>query len=64
MAHIATGLAIGIIFGSAIIAYTQATAPVPLGTEDLVSRGINEIIFPVGCSLVLFTATAMGKRAS
>jgi hypothetical protein len=64
MAHIATGLVIGILFGSAIITYTQATAPEPLSTEDLVSRGINEILFPVGCSLVLFTATALGKRAS
>ena len=29
---------------------------------DLAAKGINEVIFPVGCSLVLYVAEAMGKR--
>jgi hypothetical protein len=61
--HIAVGLAVGILFGGTIVALTYWTAPEPLATADLVSRGANEILFPVGCSLVLFAATAMGERA-
>jgi hypothetical protein len=26
------------------------------------SLGVNELIFPIGCSLVLFSAEALGKR--
>ena len=63
-AHAATGLAIGLVFGSSILGIALVSAPEPLATADLVSRGVNEILFPVGCSLVLFTATALGKRAA
>jgi len=34
----------------------------PLPVAALVARGVNEILFPVGCSLVLFTAETLGKR--
>jgi hypothetical protein len=30
----------------------------------LLAQGVNEILFPVGCALVLFTAQALGKRAA
>lgn len=63
-AHVATGLAIGILFGGAIVVFTYWSAPEPLATADLVSRGVNEILFPVGCSLVLFAATALGRNQS
>src|SRR5829696_7583014 len=63
LAHAAAGLTVGILFGSAIVSFTYWTAPEPLATPDLVSRSANEILFPVGCSLVLFAATAVGKRA-
>jgi hypothetical protein len=62
LAHAAVGLAVGILFGSAIVSFTYWTAPEPLTTADLFSRSINEVLFPVGCSLVLYTATAFGKR--
>ena len=62
-AHAAMGLAIGVVFGGAILAIALVSAPEPPATADLVSRGVNEILFPVGCSLVLFSATALGKRA-
>ena len=58
----AVGLAIGVLFGGAIVGLAYSTAPEPLATPDLVSRGVNEILFPVGCALVLFSATAVGKR--
>ena len=60
--HALVGLAIGILFGSTILALTYATAPEPPSTPALISRGIEEFFFPVGCSLVLFSAQALGNR--
>jgi hypothetical protein len=37
-------------------------SPETPATTALLSQGVNEILFPVGCSLVLFAATALGKR--
>jgi hypothetical protein len=62
LAHAAVGLAVGILFGGAIVSFTYWTAPEPLAAADLFSRGANEILFPVGCSLVLYSATALGER--
>ena len=62
LAHAAVGLIVGIFFGAAIVTFTYWTAPEPLAAVDLFSRGINEVLFPVGCSLVLYGATALGKR--
>jgi hypothetical protein len=62
LAHAAVGLAVGILFGGAILSLTYWTAPEPLATTELFSRSINEVLFPVGCSLVLYTATALGNR--
>jgi hypothetical protein len=47
-------------------AYPVATARIftPAPAAELVSRGINEILFPVGCSLALFSAGALGKRVA
>jgi hypothetical protein len=56
------GFAVGILFGGAIVSFTYWTAPEPLAATDLFSRGANEILFPVGCSLVLYSATALGER--
>src|SRR5918997_1886257 len=44
--HAAVGLAIGLVFGSTILGLVNASAPEPLTTTDLVSRGVNEILFP------------------
>jgi hypothetical protein len=35
----------------------------PLATTALVVRGLNEILFPVGCSLVVYSAKALGTPA-
>jgi hypothetical protein len=59
---LATGLLVGLVFGGTIVGITYQMSPEPLATGALVSRGANEILFPVGCSLVLFAATAMGHR--
>ena len=62
VAHMATGLLVGLVFGGTILALSYQMSPEPLATADLVSRAVNEILFPLGCSLVLFAATALGKR--
>jgi hypothetical protein len=61
--HAAVGLATGLIFGGIILGIAHASAPEPLATADVLAQGVNEILFPVGCSLVLFFATAVGKKA-
>ena len=62
LAHALAGLAVGIVFGGAILALTLGAVPVPVPVADLVSRGLNELLFPVGCALVLFSAGALGDR--
>ena len=62
LVHVAVGLAVGIVFGGAIVSITYASAPEALTAADVISRGINELLFPVGCSLVIFFGTAMAKR--
>jgi hypothetical protein len=61
-AHIAVGLGAGIVFGSLILAVTYWGASSALSTANLISRGVNEILFPMGCSLVLFSADALGQE--
>lgn len=60
--HVGTGVAIGLTFGVAIIALIVRAAPTPPTSVDLAARAINEVLFPVGCSVVLYAADAMGKR--
>ena len=62
LSHALVGLAIGILFGGTTLALTYASAPEPPSVTALVSRGIDEVFFPVGCSLILFSAQALGDR--
>ncbi|HEX5761356.1 MAG TPA: hypothetical protein VF121_19390 [Thermoanaerobaculia bacterium] len=59
--YAALGLATGLVFGGAILGLTAAAG----AKSDLVSllaRAIDEVLFPAGCSLVLYAADAIGKR--
>jgi hypothetical protein len=62
-AHVGTGLVVGIVFGSLIIALTYWEASSALSGLDLISRGVNEVLFPVGCSVVLYSAKVVGKKS-
>ncbi len=62
-AHAAAGLLVGLAFGSVEIALASTVAPLP-PPADLLVEGVNEVLFPVGCALVLFSANALGKRAA
>jgi hypothetical protein len=43
-----------LVFGGTIVALTVGSTPPPPATEVL-SGGVNEVIFPIGCSLVVST---------
>jgi len=62
IAHAATGLATGVLFGAIVLGYTYWTNFHLFSAADAVSRGLNEVLFPVGCSLVLFATEAWGKH--
>lgn len=62
MAHVGVGLLIGVVFGGAELALASGAIPAPPASELFV-EGINEVLFPVGCALVLYSATALGKKA-
>ena len=64
VAHVAAGLAVGTVFGGLILGLTFFPNPGAFSAADLLSRGINELLFPVGCSLVLFSAKSLGKRST
>src|ERR671917_544243 len=52
--------ALGLVFGSVEIALASTVAPLP-PVPDLLVEGVNEVLFPVGCALVLFSANVLGK---
>ena len=60
-AHAAVGLLVGLVFGGTVVVLTMGSTPPPT-TADMLSVGVNEVIFPIGCSLILFSAGALGKR--
>ena len=58
-AHMAVGFVVGSIFGGTIVALLAASSP-EVSATSFVSRAVTEVLFPVGCSLVLFAAEALG----
>jgi hypothetical protein len=61
-AYVATGAALGVVFGSAIVAVMTQASAAPVTAVAMLTRGINEVLFPVGCSIVIYAAEAFGKR--
>ena len=59
VAHMAVGFVVGAVFGGTVIALLAASGP-EVSATILLSRGVTEVLFPVGCSLVLFSAEALG----
>ncbi len=57
--HPAVGLLTGVIFGGLFLMVVVQSAPTPLATPALVARGLNELLFPVGCALVVFIAEVL-----
>jgi hypothetical protein len=59
LGHLAVGLLTGVIFGGLFLAVVVQTAPTPLSTPSLLAKGLNELLFPVGCALVVFIAEVL-----
>jgi hypothetical protein len=59
LGHLAVGLLVGVVFGGLFLAVVVQSAPTPLATSALVARGLNELLFPVGCALVVFIAEVL-----
>ena len=57
---LAVGLSVGIVFGGAILWLTIQHAQPALTTPGIVVRGLNELLFPIGCSFVLFVTCSIG----
>lgn len=64
LAHAGIGLIVGVVFGAILIAAMVwgATSPMTLGA--MLSRALNEIINPIGCSLTLYSAEILGRAQS
>ena len=62
LAHAAYGLMIGLVFGGAQVFLASTAIPAPT-SADLIVQSVNQVLFPVGCSLVLFAGAVLGKRA-
>ncbi|MEO7794707.1 MAG: hypothetical protein ABIV06_08010 [Thermoanaerobaculia bacterium] len=61
VAHAGVGFACGLLFGVPLLALTFQAMPV-LSTATVVARSVNELLFPVGCALVLYASDTLGKR--
>ena len=60
--HLLAGAVVGMVFGSATIAVLVRAAPQAPTAIDLAAKAINELIFPIGCSFVLWAAEALGSK--
>lgn len=60
--HMITGACIGAIFGGTMIWLTIQSAVPPLTGMGIVTRSVNELLFPIGCSIVLYFADVLGKK--
>ena len=58
-AHLGAGLATGLVFGGAIFAFSIPAQP---SVAVMLSWGVNELVFPVGCALIIFVSDVLGKK--
>lgn len=62
--YLGAGAAAGLLFGGAISVLTWRTAMdrgAPLPQPKLVATVINEVLFPIGCALVIFFGQLVGR---
>ena len=61
--HILIGAVIGLLFGGFVLWLSVRQSPSPLPAAALVTRAINEMIFPIGCSAVIGASRLFGRGA-
>jgi hypothetical protein len=59
LSYVAVGLLIGLVFGGVLMFLNPAVTG---SLTSMLVWGVNELIFPVGCTLVLFASTAVGEK--
>jgi hypothetical protein len=59
LGHVGIGLLTGVLFGGLFLTVVVQSAPTPLAAPALLARGVNELLFPVGCALVVFIAEVL-----
>jgi len=50
---------VGVVFGGVFLTVVVQSAPIPLSAPALLAKGLNELLFPVGCALVVFIAEVL-----
>jgi len=61
--HLTIGLAIGVLFGGIIIFIVVGQTIPAMALSGKIALSANELIFPVGCATVLYTAQQIGARS-
>jgi hypothetical protein len=64
-AHLALGLAVGSLFGALFVTMTinfTIASGKPLALPAIVGQSINELVFPVGCALVIYAVQRLRRR--
>ena len=61
--HAAAGMLVAVPFGLGLLALSAASSELPLDTRRMVVWAVNELLFPIGCALILFSAAQAERRA-
>lgn len=67
MRYIGAGAAVGLVLGGAVLAltaYVSAQAGTPLEAPKIATGIVNEMVFPIGCALVIYAGHMAGKSFS
>ena len=60
--HLRLGALVGALFGGTILWLLIEQAVPALAGPAIAARAVNELIFPIGCSVVLYVADVLGKK--
>jgi hypothetical protein len=59
--YVYVGIAAGVVFGGFVLILTIVTSPQMPSVQAILARAVNEIVFPVGCSMVVYAAQALAR---
>jgi formate/nitrite transporter FocA (FNT family) len=65
--YLVAGLAVGVVLGGAVLgltAYFARRDGLPFGSTQVATGVINEIVFPVGCAIVIYAGQLVGRTFS
>jgi hypothetical protein len=60
--HVGVGLVTGVVFSAILVSLAVVFGHPAPPTPKLALLAVNELLFPIGCSLVLYSAAAIGSR--